>query len=87
MENKTHKEAMLDAMLIPTQRKDRGIVLRYDNEAKTLRMIAALLDTSVKDMMLHATMSYLTNLATTTDDTLLKSILKGEVKTDSGLLS
>lgn len=85
MENKTHKEAMLDAMLIPTQRKDRGIVLRYDNEAKTLRMIAALLDTSVKDMMFHATMSYLTNLATTTDDTLLKSILKGEVKTDSGL--
>lgn len=81
MENKTHREAMLT----PTPRKDRGIVLRYDNEAKTLRMIAALLDTSVKDMMFHATMSYLTNLATTTDDTLLKSILKGEVKTDSGL--
>lgn len=61
-------------------KKERSINVQYEGkEAKMFRLVAALLDTSVKDLLLQATTSYLINLATSTDDQLLLSILKGAV--------
>lgn len=61
-------------------KKERSINVQYEGkEAKMFRLVAALLDTSVKDLLFQATTSYLINLATSTDDQLLLSILKGAV--------
>lgn len=69
-----------------TKRTDRAMVINYGkDEARMLRVVASLLDTTPKELLYHSTMAYLVTLAHDSDDAILTAILQGKMAPTSGL--